>query len=60
MGVPKKKTSRSRKGNRRGHHHIEAASYVKCDNCGELKLAFSICNNCGYYNKVQYIKKEEV
>ncbi|MGA1847494.1 50S ribosomal protein L32 [Deferribacter abyssi] len=60
MGVPKKKTTRMKKGNRRSHHHVTPNAYVKCDNCGDLKLPHVVCPACGYYKKVQVIKKTEL
>lgn len=63
MAVPKKRTSKSRKGMRRSHDHINhTASVTECDNCGELKLRHHICNACGTYKNHQVIaiKSDEV
>jgi len=54
MAVPKKRTSKSRKGMRRSHHAIEFKSAVHdCPNCGELKLYHHICDSCGFYRGEQ-------
>lgn len=60
MGVPKKKTTRLRKGNRRSHHRATSMTYAKCDNCGELKLAHRVCGDCGHYNNEKVVEKEEL
>ena len=50
MAVPKKRTSKSRKGMRRSHHAIAfKASVTECTNCGALKLSHHVCEECGYY-----------
>ena len=60
MAQPKKKASRMKKGNRRSHHSASAMAYVKCDNCGELKLTHRVCPACGYYNDVKVVETEEL
>lgn len=50
MAVPKKKTSQSRRNMRRSHHHLAAASYVECSNCGEMKRPHHVCTACGHYD----------
>ena len=42
MAVPKKKVSRSRRGNRRSHHFLSFQSIVECSNCGAEKLPHQI------------------
>ncbi|HEX67736.1 50S ribosomal protein L32 [Candidatus Calescamantes bacterium] len=49
MGVPKRKTSKSRKGMRRSHHHLTPPPLVKCSHCHQLKPPHQVCPNCGYY-----------
>ena len=54
MAVPKKRTSKSRKGMRRSHDSIKfTANVVECNNCGELKLRHHVCDACGTYRGVQ-------
>jgi len=50
MAVPKKRTSKSRKGMRRSHDALKfkAAVHV-CPECGELKLYHHVCGPCGTY-----------
>lgn len=49
MAVPFTKTSKSRRDKRRTHFKLEVPGMVKCDNCGELKLAHHVCKTCGTY-----------
>ncbi|MFT5679718.1 MAG: large subunit ribosomal protein L32 [Myxococcota bacterium] len=56
MAVPKKRTSKSRKGMRRAHDFLTPnAASEYCDSCGELKLLHHICASCGVYRGVQVI-----
>ena len=55
MAVPKKKVSRSRRGNRRSHHSLSFQTIVECPNCGAEKLPHQICPSCGFYNKKKII-----
>ena len=48
MAVPKKRTSRSRKGMRRSHDSITAPNVIYCE-CGEPNLPHRICAVCGSY-----------
>jgi large subunit ribosomal protein L32 len=60
MGNPKMKVTKSKQGNRRSHHHAESLASGKCSNCGELKQAHTVCPSCGFYDKRQVVKKEEL
>ena len=51
MAVPKKKVSRSRRGNRRSHDTLVFKVINECSNCGAEKLPHHVCASCGYYNK---------
>ena len=56
MAVPKKRTSKSRKGMRRSHHAIKAnAAVMICPSCGELKLMHHVCEACGTYKGVEIL-----
>lgn len=49
MAVPKSKITRSKRGQRRAHDRLVAASAQECPNCGELKRPHHICLDCGHY-----------
>ena len=55
MAVPKKKISRSRRGNRRAHDSLRVNTINECSNCGAEKLPHHICSSCGFYNKKKVI-----
>ena len=60
MAVPKKRTSKSRKGMRRSHDGLKfTENVVECENCGELKRRHHVCEACGYYRGVQVFAVEE-
>jgi len=50
MAVPKRRTSRSKKGMRRSHHHAHARSVQYCNRCGVPALPHTVCANCGWSN----------
>jgi large subunit ribosomal protein L32 len=50
MPVPKKKTSKARRDQRRAHHALKIVGVSTCSNCGQPKLSHRVCANCGYYN----------
>lgn len=58
MAVPKKKTSRSRKGNRRAHDHAAIPNVVYCE-CGEPVLPHRACDSCGSYKGRQALNRED-
>jgi len=50
VGVPKRKVSKARQGERRAHLAISGPPLVECTHCHELKLSHHVCPTCGYYN----------
>tara|TARA_B100000579_G_C22486101_1_gene690229 strand:- start:358 stop:537 length:180 start_codon:yes stop_codon:yes gene_type:complete len=59
MAVPKKRTSKSRKGMRRSHDALQFKAAVQvCPECGELKLYHHVCLPCGTYRGEQVIEVE--
>jgi large subunit ribosomal protein L32 len=57
MAVPFGKTSKSRKNKRRTHFKLVVPGMVRCDQCGELKLAHHVCAVCGTYKSREIIKQ---
>jgi large subunit ribosomal protein L32 len=53
MAVPKKKTSRHRKGKRRSHHHLSLPPMSRCGRCGAAAKPHAVCDRCGYYGETQ-------
>ncbi|RKN86563.1 50S ribosomal protein L32 [Paenibacillus ginsengarvi] len=56
MAVPFRKTSKSTRDKRRTHFKLSVPGMVKCDNCGELKLAHRVCKVCGTYKGREIVK----
>jgi large subunit ribosomal protein L32 len=53
MAVPKKKTSKSRRNNRRAHHALKPINVVVDSKTGEYKLPHRVSLKDGYYNGKQ-------
>ncbi|RUM89804.1 MAG: 50S ribosomal protein L32 [Thermodesulfatator sp.] len=60
MAVPKRKTSRSRRGMRRAHKHLRAPSISICPRCKAPKLPHRVCPSCGTYRGKEFLSTEEV
>jgi large subunit ribosomal protein L32 len=58
MAVPKKKTSKSRKGMRRAHDKVEVPNVVYCE-CGEPNLPHRVCSVCGSYKGRQVVSSDD-
>lgn len=60
MAVPKKKTSSSRRNQRRAHDFLKTVSHTECQNCGETIRPHHICSACGHYGTKQIIEQSPV
>ena len=49
MGVPKRRVSHARQGERRSHLAIDLPHLEECSHCHETKRQHHVCPNCGYY-----------
>jgi large subunit ribosomal protein L32 len=58
MAVPKKKTSKSKRGMRRSHDKVSVPNVIYCE-CGEPALPHRACNKCGAYKGKQMLFKNE-
>jgi len=59
MAVPKKKTSKARRDQRRSHHAIQPAGQSVCPECGERKRPHHVCQSCGFYRDRQVVAVAE-
>jgi large subunit ribosomal protein L32 len=50
MGVPKRKVSHARQGDRRAHLALGLPTLESCPHCHQPKRAHRVCPNCGWYN----------
>jgi large subunit ribosomal protein L32 len=49
MGVPKRKVSHARQGERRSHLALTLPRLEACPHCHEPKRPHRACPNCGWY-----------
>lgn len=49
MGVPKRRVSHARQGDRRAHLALELPQLEECPHCHVQKRSHRACANCGYY-----------
>ena len=59
MPVPKRRTSKARKGKRRSHHALAPVQTVVCKQCGHATLPHAVCSNCGHYRGRQVVAVKE-
>lgn len=59
MAVPKRRTSKSRKRLRRGHHSAAGIRHQACPRCGAPRLSHRVCGSCGYYGGKKRIEVED-
>ncbi len=55
MAVPKRKKSKMRVRQRKGHIKAELAQVSKCSNCGAPKRDHRACPECGFYDGKQVL-----
>ncbi|QDT66201.1 50S ribosomal protein L32 [Calycomorphotria hydatis] len=59
MAVPKRKTSKSRKGKRRSHLSVKPMNITNCPQCSAVTPTHVVCPNCGYYMGRTLVESEE-
>jgi len=59
--APQRRTSKTRKRQRRTHFKLDLPGMMVCPNCGEMKLSHIVCKKCGFYDGklVKEIKVKE-
>ena len=50
MAVPKRKTTKSKRNQRRSHHRVKNVNIVEDKKSGEYKLSHHVDLKSGYYN----------
>jgi large subunit ribosomal protein L32 len=58
MAVPKGKTTRQKRDQRRAHWKSTPPTYSECPQCHQPKLPHRVCGNCGYYGGRQAVEVE--
>ena len=56
--VPKKKTSKARRDQRRSHHALTPKTLTECPQCKTLKPQHVVCPECGTYAGRQVLEVE--
>jgi len=59
MALPKGKISKARKHSRRANWKLSLPGIAECPQCHKMKLSHRVCKQCGYYNGVEVVKKDE-
>jgi len=59
MGLPKRRTSASKRDRRRAHDALAAPHAIACPQCGERTLLHRACPHCGTYRGRQVIAAED-
>lgn len=57
MAVPARRTSKSRRNQRRAHIKLQIPGMVNCDHCGELRKSHHVCKSCGTYKGRDIVKQ---
>ena len=58
MAVPKRKTSRMQRRQRKAANRYEGVAATYCVNCGEPVMPHRVCAACGQYDGKQVITVE--
>ncbi len=56
MAVPKRRTSKKVKNQRRTHKKLHTPGLVECSNCGELSKPHHVCKSCGQYGDKEVVE----
>jgi large subunit ribosomal protein L32 len=56
MGVPKRRVSHARQGDRRSHLALSLPTLEECPHCHEMKQAHHACPNCGWYGDREAVR----
>jgi len=61
VAVPKRRTTRAKRDQRRAQHdRVSAPNVIPCPNCGDMMRPHRICGACGHYKGRQLIASEPV
>jgi large subunit ribosomal protein L32 len=59
MGLPKRRTSSTKRDKRRAHDALSAPHAISCPQCGERTLRHRACSHCGTYRGRQVVAAKE-
>jgi len=59
VAVPKRRTSRAKRDQRRAHHDkVTAPQLIECPNCGDMMVPHRVCPSCGHYKERAVVEKK--
>ncbi len=47
--------TKSHRNNRRSHHALKVVALSRCTHCGEARVPYAVCINCGWYKDRQVL-----
>jgi large subunit ribosomal protein L32 len=59
VAVPKKRTSKQKRDQRRAHWKITPPNVTRCPSCNAPNLAHRVCQDCGTYKGKQVVAAAE-
>jgi len=59
MGLPKRRTSSTKRDKRRAHDALAVPHAINCPQCGALTLRHRACSHCGIYRGRQIVVAKE-
>jgi large subunit ribosomal protein L32 len=60
VAVPKRRTSRMKRNQRRAQHDkVTAPNVIPCPNCGDMMIPHRVCGSCGHYKGREVIATGE-
>lgn len=59
MGVPKKRTSKQKRDQRRANWKVSPPNVTRCASCAAPVLSHRICPSCGTYKGKQVVQVAE-
>ncbi len=58
MPVPKRRTSKRVRNQRRSHHALKAPNLVPCSNCSAAIRPHQVCPQCGHFKGSEIVQVE--
>ena len=59
MAVPKRKTTRAKRNQRRANHdRVSAPNAIPCPACGDMMIPHRVCPACGHYKGREIVAKK--
>lgn len=55
MAVPKHRTSKQKKRQRRSHQALKMKALTSCSKCGFVRQTHRVCSKCGFYKDKQVL-----